>query len=175
MSGVSSSSQVLNDTLENVSRILNRYNINDWFIMFGTLLGIARDESCIPGDDDIDIMINHNYHQLRGIFKEEGYTFSSEHGIKNPDTILKSNTTDNQCSFDLYICASHGQDFYSPWEKTWVRNVYSEASTKTYVQKAWRDVKLNLPYDYENKLTHMYGDWKTPVHGMKSPTGNDIP
>lgn len=53
MSGINTDKEKLNRTLEKVCNILNENNINDWFIMFGTLLGIVRENSCIQGDNPV--------------------------------------------------------------------------------------------------------------------------
>ena len=82
MAGKKTDKEKLNRTLEKVCFILNKNNINDWFIFFGTLLGIVRENSCIQGDDDLDIMINCDYEKLRSSFEEEGFIFTSKFGIK---------------------------------------------------------------------------------------------
>jgi len=69
MVGKKWSKQLLNDTLTFIIKLLNdnniNININNWFIAYGTLLGIVRENSCINGDDDIDIVIdNTNYEQV---------------------------------------------------------------------------------------------------------------
>lgn len=176
MVGEFTNQEKLNRTLKKVCEILDKNNTNDWFIFFGTLLGIVREDSCIQGDDDLDIMINCDYQKLRSIFEKEGFTFTSNFGIKNPDTILKSEPCDQYTSFDFYMCnVNESGDFYSPWERTFIRNPYSDVSKKTFIKKDWNNVSLNLPLNFEKKLTHMYGNWKVPVPGKKSKQGNDIP
>lgn len=46
MAGIYTDKEKLNRTLEKVCSILNENNINDWFIFFGTLLGIVREDRC---------------------------------------------------------------------------------------------------------------------------------
>ena len=46
-------------------------------------------------------MINHDYQELRTVFAREGFKFTSNYGIKNPDTILKSTPCDQYASFDF--------------------------------------------------------------------------
>jgi phosphorylcholine metabolism protein LicD len=41
-----------------IVNLLISMKIENWFIGYGTLLGIIRDESCIEGDDDIDIIVD---------------------------------------------------------------------------------------------------------------------
>ena len=62
----------LNLTLNKVADILNKNNIKDWFIGYGTLLGITRNNSCIDNDDDVDIVINRKYKKdLIKLFKSK--------------------------------------------------------------------------------------------------------
>jgi len=157
MAGEATDVVKLNHTLERVVKILHDCKINDWFIMFGTLLGIVRENSCIQGDDDIDIMINCDYQQLRDSFEKEGFIFTSAHGIRNSKMMLKSESTEEFGSFDFYFCEVSEGDYYTPWHKVKAVNCLPLSS------KNWRSVSLNLPNDYLNKIITMYGsNWKTP-------------
>jgi len=162
------SADKLNKTLRAVSNILNDNNINEWFIMFGTLLGIVREDNCIDGDDDLDIMIHHDYHQLRNIFESSGYEFEPHRKSKN---ILKSLSSEQHASFDFYMCEiSDDNTYYSPWQNVQVDNV-------SIVQQKWCDCNINLPNDAEVKLEKMYGeDWRTPieyVHGERGEQSDE--
>ena len=64
MGGAKHSSDKLNNSLEITSKILNDNNIKNWFIAYGTLLGIVRENSCINNDDDIDIITDINNHDI---------------------------------------------------------------------------------------------------------------
>ena len=162
MAGEKTSADKLNKTLIEVSNILNKHNINEWFVMFGTLLGIVREGSCIDGDDDIDIMINFDYAELKNIFSQEGLKFDTNRKSQN---ILKSLSTNKYASFDFYMCEiSKENNYYSPWQNVQVNNV-------SVVQKNWNNCNINLPNNAEEKLEKMYGkNWRTPVkyiHGQR--------
>lgn len=158
MAGKNTGKEKLNRTLEFVANVLNEENINDWFIFFGTLLGIVRENSCIQGDDDLDIMIHCDYQHLRNAFEKRGLIFmQGKHGIKNPDTILKSEPTQEFCSFDFYMCENNMGDYLSGWQNVIVKDVQIE-------KKEWNSVLLNLPNDPIPKLEKMYGgNWRTPL------------
>ena len=158
MAGIYTDKEKLNRTLEKVCNILNENNINDWFIMFGTLLGIIRENSCIQGDDDLDIMINCDYQKLRSTFEKESFIFTSDYGIQNPDTILKTEPCDRYGSIDFYMCdVNEYGDFYTPWHRVKSRE------SKPFIAKEWRSTTLNLPNGYLEKLVSMYGkDWEIP-------------
>ena len=157
MAGAQTDKKKLNRTLEVVANILHEENINDWFIFFGTLLGILRENSCIQGDDDLDIMINCDYQQLRSAFGKRGFTFTNDHGINNPDTILKSDQTQEFCSFDFYMCETKGKNHFTPWQNVEIQNVEIES-------KKWRSARINLPKNSDSILKKLYGQtWQTPI------------
>ena len=47
MDGNPQNNEKLNRTLEKVCNILHTEGINDWFIFYGTLLGIVREDSAL--------------------------------------------------------------------------------------------------------------------------------
>lgn len=161
------SQEKLNRTLVKVSEILNKNNINTWFVMFGTLLGIVRNNSCINGDDDIDIMIHYNYRKLKSIFKLEGFEFEA----RKSQNILKVQPSDKYASFDFYMSEILNENtYYSPWQNVQVNNV-------SITKKRWNNCNINLPNDAESKLEKMYGkDWRTPIkytHGQRGEFSNE--
>jgi len=162
MAGTETDKEKLNHTLEKVCNILNKSNINDWFIFFGTLLGIIRENSCIKGDNDLDIMINHDYRLIRTIFEKQGFEFIPYIRKKEPfrQLLLKSQPTEEFASFDFYFCKVNDTDYYTPWHKVKVKNC------QPFDKLPWRSTTLNLPNDYMDKIVLMYGeDWKTPRSG----------
>jgi len=64
MGGTKQTRECLNHTLLYVTTLLNNNNITNWFIGYGTLLGIIRENSCIHGDDDVDIIIDKKSYEL---------------------------------------------------------------------------------------------------------------
>ena len=67
----STNSEILNKTLKKVAILLNDNCIDEWFISYGTLLGIIRNNSCIDHDDDVDIIIDHKYFDAMKKFLED--------------------------------------------------------------------------------------------------------
>lgn len=153
MVGVYTDKEKLNRTLEKVCVILRENNINDWFIFFGTLLGVVRENSCIQGDDDLDIMINHDCQKLISILEKEGFKFS----IKNPDKILKTIPCDIYSSIDFYMCEVKLKNYFTPWQNVEIQNVEIES-------KKWRSAQINLPKNSDSILKKLYGQtWQTPI------------
>jgi len=164
MAGADTSQQKLNSTLSKVVGILDKYQVNDWFIFFGTLLGIVRGDSCIEGDDDLDIMINHDYRELRAIFSNAGFTFTTDFNIRDSQAILKTEPSEDYGSVDFYMCdVNEFGDFHTPWHGVVSTSSYVDTDSKTFVYKYWNSKVLSLPSNYENKLINMYGtDWRVP-------------
>lgn len=69
----------LNNTLMFIIKLLNTNNVSNWFIGYGTLLGIVRENSCIHGDDDVDIIIDeNNYDLVKGLLAEKNIVFENQ-------------------------------------------------------------------------------------------------
>ena len=82
MSGSEVSKIKLNNTLRMISRLLISNEFNHWFIAYGTLLGIVRNNSCIDGDDDIDIICDiKDYDIVKGILLKEKFELEYGYGI----------------------------------------------------------------------------------------------
>lgn len=170
MAGKKNSKEKLNNTLLFIIKLLNANNINNWFIGYGTLLGIIRENSCIDGDDDIDIIIDiNNYDQIKKILMENGIKLNIEliNNIKTEckiegDYILKTEDDDNYCSIDFYMAIIDEEGNY---DDKWERVIWSECynDNKELVEYMWNENKIYLPFNYEKKLIGRYGeDWKIP-------------
>lgn len=177
MGGTRASSSQLNNTLCHIVKLLrNTISDNYWFVGYGTLLGIIRENQCIDQDDDIDILVSNrtdNYNRLKSMLQQHGFTFTYNWGIGNTTHIIKTNETPIYSSVDFYMCDVDDKgNFYDPWEKTHWLDCWKDGNILT---KQWRDVIVNIPNNYETKLTHRYGDWKTKrteprfKHAGKSP------
>ena len=89
MAGPKNNQISLNKTLMFIIKLLNDNNIKNWFIGYGTLLGIIRENSCIDGDDDIDIIIDiSNYDVVKQLLIENDIEFLYHLGINKRKDIL---------------------------------------------------------------------------------------
>ena len=161
MGGEKESKSKLNNTLRVISKVLNDSNIN-WFIGYGTLLGIVRDGSCIDGDDDIDIIIDiSDSIKLNNLLIEKG--FKLWHGNisdawEERTAIIKTHKSDIYSSIDFYCAIT---DNYNNFFDSWEGVVWSNC--KFFIQKVFQDTTVNLPNNYIKKLINRYGEnWKTP-------------
>ena len=174
MAGGIKNQQLLNNTLMFVIKLLNDNNIKNWFIGYGTLLGIVRDNSCINGDDDIDIVIEKsNYDTIKRLMIENGIKLEFGYGIMNSTNILKTVENSNYCSIDFYMAATDGKgNFHDTWENVLWSNCYNEKNE--LIQHMWNENILYLPFNSETKLLNRYGEsWRIPQNS-KGPIPRKI-
>ena len=156
--GNTNTKEKLNNTLVFISKLLNQNNIQNWFIGYGTLLGIIRGNSCIEGDDDIDIICDINDREnIKRILQNNGICLDN---VSNK-YITKTKETEQYSSVDFYnseIDCNGG--FKDNWEKVLWSNCYNN---NKLIEFKWMDTYLYLPNNYEQKLLNRYGErWRVP-------------
>jgi hypothetical protein len=165
-SGKPNTSLDLNTTLQKISTLLYEKKIYNWFIAYGTLLGIVRDNSCINSDDDVDIIIDKKYKIV----------IESLPGIKvlyKNNNFLRIILDTSKSPIDFYFSTvdANGNFFDNHENVKWL-NVYP------FEIRKWNNVILQLPQNYKEKLTKRYGNWKIPIPGKKGirkPTESNRP
>lgn len=163
MTGVVKNQEVLNNTLMFIIHLLNNNNINNWFIGYGTLLGIIRDNSCIDGDDDVDIIIDKsNYDVLTKLLLENNIILEYGFGINEKTNIVKTKDNNNYCSVDFYMASlDKNGNFNDTWEKVIWSECYNE--NHELIKYDWNGNTLYVPFNYEKKLLNRYGEnWRIP-------------
>ena len=128
MAGISESEDKLNFSLFKISKILHKNKFEQWFIAYGTLLGIVRNNSCIDGDDDIDIICNINdYQKLRAILEKENYELEFGYGINESKKIIKTKASSESVSIDFYMTkVDDNGNFNDLWEGYIWSNCYQK-------------------------------------------------
>ena len=162
-------SKELNDTLMFVVNLLNENNIQNWFISYGTLLGIIRNNSCIDRDDDIDIIVHDIYYdKIKEILTKNNIQTTKDYGIGESKLIIKTNITKEYCSIDFYMTTiSQEGNFFDEWNNILWTNCYG--TDNKLIEYDWNNHKLYLPFNSEEKLINKYGEtWRTPIHNFKS-------
>lgn len=158
----------LNNTLMFIIKLLNQNNIQNWFISYGTLLGIVRSNSCIEGDDDIDIIVEDIYYdKLKEILTNNNLTLTYDYGIDNSKSIIKINNTKDYCSTDFYMASIDKEgNFHDKWNNVLWSKCYD--TNGKLIQRVWNGQNLYLPLNYEQKLINRYGkDWMVPKQNCK--------
>jgi hypothetical protein len=163
MTGSTNDKTYLNNTLLFITKLLNEHKIKDWFIGYGTLLGIIRGNSCIDGDDDVDIVINiENYDVVKQILTYNGIEIEYGYGINTSRNILKTKNTKDYCSVDFYMAALDKDGNYID---NWERVVWSKCygNENKLIEYMWHGQMLYLPHNYTQKLINRYGEtWNIP-------------
>lgn len=169
MGGVPCNKDDLNKTLIYITNLLNKYNIKNWFIAYGTLLGIIRNDSCIDKDDDIDILVDKsNFDKIKELLKHNGFEIdygSDTAGYKidkKTRNIIKTKTTTNYCSIDFYMTEIKNEcNIYDIAENILWENCYIN---NNYIKYKWNNQILFLPHNSEYNLEKIYGkNWRIPI------------
>lgn len=163
MAGKRNPVEKLNKTLLFIIKLLNENQFGNWFVGYGTLLGIIRENSCIDGDDDIDIIIDGiHYDRLKEVLHGLGISFDYGRKIGSSRVILKTKDTDAFCSVDFYMAeVDEDGNFYDQWEKVTWSNCFNEDNR--LIEHVWENEKIFLPCNAEVKLERRYGEsWRIP-------------
>uniref|UniRef100_A0A6C0BZH7 LicD/FKTN/FKRP nucleotidyltransferase domain-containing protein n=1 Tax=viral metagenome TaxID=1070528 RepID=A0A6C0BZH7_9ZZZZ len=165
------SRQKLNRTLKFIVQLLHKNNINDWFVCYGTLLGLIRENNCIDGDDDIDIIVEKkNYKKIKNLL----LTHNLE--IENYDNgILKTKETNEYASIDIYMADYNEDNVFDIWNKLTIQNCYLNKNKKNFIEIKWKGEKVYIPNNYKKILVNTYGkDWMIKKNEKVPMTTNTI-
>ena len=164
MGGDKQPREKLNHTLKYITSLLIQYKITNWFIGYGTLLGIVRDQSCIDQDDDIDIVCDvQDFERINTLLRSNQLLVTYEHSIGTSRHIIKTQPTQELASIDFY-CAE--VDAVGNFKDNWENVVWTKCylpNTRALHAVRWQNIVLPLPCNVYRKLRNRYGsDWRTP-------------
>jgi phosphorylcholine metabolism protein LicD len=146
--------------------ILNENDIYYW-IDFGTLLGLYRDNDIIFGDNDIDICIFENsvknIQKIENKLKENGFFFKKTDRVIK---IFKKNTLFPVYA-DIYINKIINNSV-SIWGEHDDRNIPINLVNTNKIIK-WKNLLIKTPNNIPKLLELRYGkDFMTPIKGKKA-------
>ncbi len=149
--------EVAFNNLCDVARVLEKYNI-PLTPCFGTLLGIIRDHDFIDWDEDIDlfILIEDKSKLLEALWdmKEIGFDFVREDRCYHTLSVMRN---DEYIDFNI-------MESVSPELRTdFGGGFFFEKHLTELIDWDFKGLFVKIPKEYEEYLTFMYGDWKTPV------------
>ena len=198
MAGTKYSADFLNKTLLAIIKLLNDNNIKGWFVCYGTLLGLIRENSCIDGDDDIDIIINkNNYHKLKQLLLKSGFQFDYRYGIGFPPPkrtwnmdiisknstlkelpkskpsmkILKTMPSKEYASIDMYMADFNDGNVQDLWNNLKITDCFLDNTKQTFIEYLWNGNKLYFPNNYIKILVNRYGNqWNIKKDGKVRQT-----
>lgn len=173
--------KVAKKALSRVAGLLEKLDIK-YFLEFGTLLGIVRENRLLPWDDDLDISITDEY--LDKLLKNKwkiwliGYRtrvryFRKDIGnYKAGDVrIIKVQTRKwlffrDKAILDIFIMKREGDDHtYALGVKPQVLKSIPATFHDKQTQINFNEKDYFVSKDYKGYLEYVYGDWKTPVKG----------
>ena len=125
---------------------------------YGTLLGIIREGNFIEWDEDIDLFVlNEDKEKLLDAFwtmKAEGLDLVRVERCDHLYSVMR-----NGEYIDFYI-----MDNISPEIRTGYGDLFMfEKYLTDLVDWNFRGLTISVPREYEECLTFLYGDWRTPV------------
>ena len=142
--------------------VLNKYNVEYW-VDFGTLLGIIRENDIILGDEDVDIVLVDN-----PILKDQMSLVSidlEKMGYKLKKEDWRAYRIFNGGLYaDLYINKMGEQEYIGATGET--SNIpYSLIGNPQYIK--WNGIDVRVPEHIHETLTFRHGNWQVPKHGFK--------
>lgn len=162
------------DILKKLINYLNNNNLV-YYLEFGTLLGIVRENKILEWDDDIDISIQSGdfvevnnkldflFMKLKKDFDDIGIQYDKRIRYSSPDKPIQidlnfSSILGEINEFDINISLLYFVDGYG----IQVLNKIPERMYLTNENIEWDGIKVRVPKDYEEYLEITYGDWKVP-------------
>ena len=161
MAGAPESSEKLNDTLCWIVDLMEKNNIDDWFVSYGTLLGLIRDGSCIDGDDDIDICMNiDKWDDIYDVLMKKNMLGRNTAYIL--PNFIHTRKTERYGQVDFYLCnVTPEGDFVDTWEDVTWSKCYNGGELPS-IELFGR--KVNIPHNSVEKLSKRYGStWKERI------------
>ncbi|MEE1131341.1 MAG: LicD family protein [Caryophanon sp.] len=166
--------------LKNICTLLDKENIS-YFLDYGTLLGIVREQELIKWDDDIDLSFYKDDLSklelllIRFVESNNSSSLNCEYMTVKDD---KGDISSLVLAFkdEIEGILKFNIDF---WMLTLSENLAIQTMNKcdkkhflTFEYVEYDGEKLKAPAQYEEYLTHTYGDWRTP---RKETTFADYP
>jgi len=163
-----------------ITELLGEHEI-DGYVDFGTLLGFVRDGDILDWDDDIDMSVNDfDYERMAEIIQNNSSDIPGTKNVKWKGSIVFDNDGNKyglllDCipnhgsqinPFDLYIRSRRRKDGFSiPMGA--VGNLFiPEMHFNGHDILNVKELRLKAPKDYQDYLTLVYGDWRTPKKGV---------
>lgn len=156
---------ILRDLAINVITSLNKEKVDYW-VDFGTLLGIIRDGDIIYHDFDVDVVIVESddmNEKMQNVYKD----------LKSKNIRMKRMKWSAYRAYsyffhcDMYINKKDDKDKMYIGATGQTSNIsYDLIGTPKYI--SWKGIQVRVPEFPEKVLEYRYGsNWKTPIKGDK--------
>lgn len=142
------------ENLKELAVLLDRFGIQSGLV-FGTLLGIIRENDFIEWDEDIDMYILKEQEDLFRSslwdFRDAGFEL-----VRYDRRGLYSLMKDGEY-IDFYVMRKASENV-----RTTGASFMFEKYIRDTVAYDFKGITLQIPRDYEEYLEFAYGDWRTP-------------
>jgi phosphorylcholine metabolism protein LicD len=172
--------------LNDVTDILDKYNVKYW-LDFGTLLGIVRENRILPWDDDMDISIFEQDFEIMRTkvmpeikamrYRDYLRYFNSSIGPFKEGMPRSFKVRTNRLFFfkgyvklDIFIMYKNDQKYN--WLELGELHSLPENLLKEFDYFDFNGKKYRVPKDYDKYLTYHYGDWRVPNENYNSSIDN---
>lgn len=157
------------DLLDYLHNLFLENNI-EYYLAYGTLLGVIRDGELIPWDDDIDIQVkSENKKKLESIFLNIEKKLVDSHPsvrlefITNEENKVKNRIIvkqDDKIIFNVDFTFLENRGHYYLENNTYIYEVKYYNKPK-HIE--WKSIQICIPNDHTELLEYIYGEgWKIP-------------
>ena len=141
----------------------------EYFIFYGTLLGITRDDSIIKGDDDVDFMVSYNSKKI--LLKKMSLikTFKLNNKVSNNYFVQYIKIKRGIKTFvDFYFYLNNSKKNYIIDRHNWLGNIYDKKFALHFPKKMIFPInksgKFNMPKNSKASCQYLYGKtWSIPL------------
>ena len=164
------------EAFKNLCYFTNLIQDLDYFVFFGTLLGLTREENIIEGDDDIDFYVNiKNRNQLINILKSNSIKVNENLHVNRDKSFLQiiRNYQNKIYLVDFYFYDADSDENFiiEKWNYQGMPHITSKhlRTPKIYIfpikTKSFGNFKINFPSEPLYLCDFLYGpEWKKKLN-----------
>ena len=164
-----SKKNIQKQNFDNLLEVSSSIKNIEYFIFYGTLLGITRDNNIIKGDDDVDFMVSYNSKKL--LLKKMSLikTFKLNKKVSNNYFVQYIKIKDGIKTFvDFYFYLDDTKKNYIVDRHNWLGNIkdkrFSLHFPKQIIFPIKKNGKFNIPKNSIEACKYLYGKtWSKPL------------
>lgn len=162
--------------LKDVTDTFDSFGIRYW-LDFGTLLGVVRENRILPWDTDMDISIHEDDREkveklVMPAIKKLSYRTYTRHLQEDSPALKKGDirafrVRNNRFGFfrgfvkiDIFVMYFHEDHFH--WYELGAEHRFPAEYINEFEDIAFEGKMYNKPKNHDGYLSYHYGDWRTP-------------